>query len=183
MIGASLGALISGSISDKIGRKKVILMADLFFTVGAVIMATAPEIWVLIVGRALVGIGVGIASQIVPLYISEIAPVEIRGKLISFNNFMITAGQLSSSLLVFPMRPNWRLMLGAAGIPSALQFIGMLFMPESPRWLGKSGQDDRSKGVMARIYRQSRLPGVNKFTNKCTRVWEGLLKISFLGKN
>ena len=154
-------------------------MADLFFTVGAVIMATAPEIWVLIVGRALVGIGVGVASQIVPLYISEIAPVEIRGKLISFNNFMITAGQLSSSLLVFPMRPNWRLMLGAAGIPSALQFIGMLFMPESPRWLGKSGQDDRSKGVMARIYRQSRLPGVNK---KLERELDGLREENALGE-
>lgn len=70
---------------------------------------------------------------------SEVAPVEIRGKLIAINTVLITGGQLFSVILVFIIRPNWRLMLGLAGVPSTLQFIGMFFLPESPRWLGKTG--------------------------------------------
>lgn len=90
MIGAAIGALFSGSISDKVGRKKVILGADALFTVGAAIMAAAPTIAWLMVGRLVVGFGIGAASQIVPLYLAEVAPVEIRGKLVAFNVAVIT---------------------------------------------------------------------------------------------
>ena len=90
MIGAAIGALFSGSISDKLGRKPVIIVADILFTAGAVIMAFAPSIGVLMVGRLIIGFGVGVASQIVPLYLSEVAPVEIRGKLVAFNVATIT---------------------------------------------------------------------------------------------
>ena len=90
MIGAAVGALFSGSISDKIGRKKVIIIADILFTAGAIVMATAPSVAVLMIGRLIIGVGVGSASQIVPLYLSEVAPVEIRGKLVAFNVAMIT---------------------------------------------------------------------------------------------
>ena len=90
LIGAAIGSLFSGSISDKIGRKRVILVADLMFTVGAALMAFAPTIAWLMVGRLIIGLGVGAASQIVPLYLSEVAPVEIRGKLVAFNVATIT---------------------------------------------------------------------------------------------
>jgi len=90
LIGAAIGALFSGNISDKIGRKKVIIFADILFTAGSVIMAFAPTIAVLMVGRLIIGFGVGIASQIVPLYLSEVAPVEIRGKLVALNIATIT---------------------------------------------------------------------------------------------
>ena len=91
MIGAAFGALFSGSISDKFGRKRVIIAADILFTIGAAVMASAPSVAVLMIGRLIIGVGVGSASQIVPLYLSEVAPVEIRGKLVAFNVAMITA--------------------------------------------------------------------------------------------
>ena len=90
LIGAAIGSLFSGSISDKIGRKGVILVADILFTAGAALMAFSPTIAWLMVGRLIIGLGVGAASQIVPLYLSEVAPVEIRGKLIAFNVATIT---------------------------------------------------------------------------------------------
>ena len=92
LIGAAIGSLFSGYVSDKIGRKKVILFADFTFTLGAVMMAVAQQIWVLMVGRVIVGIGVGVAAQIVPLYLSEMAPTEIRGKMIATNTATITVG-------------------------------------------------------------------------------------------
>lgn len=152
LIGAAIGSLFSGTASDKFGRKPLILVADAFFTIGAVVMAVSPTIPCLMFGRVIVGIGVGMAAQVVPVYLSEVAPIEIRGKLVAFNTFMITFGQLFSVILVFLIKPNWRLMLGLAGVPSTIQFIGMLFMPESPRWLGKIGKDDITRGIMHRIY-------------------------------
>ena len=92
LIVAAIGALFSGIVSDKIGRKKVIIFADCCFTFGAILQAVAPSIALLMVGRFIVGVGVGVASMIVPIYLAEIAPTEIRGKLVSLNNFMITFG-------------------------------------------------------------------------------------------
>jgi len=90
MLGAAFGALFSGSISNKIGRKPVIMIADVFFTVGSFVMGFAPTIWCLVLGRFILGIGIGIASQIVPLYLSEVAPTEVRGQLVAFNVLVIT---------------------------------------------------------------------------------------------
>ena len=84
-LGAAVGSLVSGLTSDKYGRKKPIMFADILFTLGAILMAVAPTIPTLMVGRFLVGLGDGIAAQIVPLYLSEVAPVEIRGQLVAFN--------------------------------------------------------------------------------------------------
>ena len=120
LIGAAVGSLFSGSLSDKIGRKPVILLADLLFTIGAILMATAKTIGMLMFGRVIVGLGVGIAAQIVPLYLAEVAPLELRGKLVAFNTVLITAGQVFSVILVFIIKPDWRLMLGLAGVPSTL---------------------------------------------------------------
>ena len=120
LIGAAVGSLFSGTLSDKIGRKPVILLADLLFTIGALLMAFAPSINFLMFGRVVIGLGVGIAAQIVPLYLAEVAPTDIRGKLVAFNTAMITFGQVFSVILVFIIKPNWRLMLGLAGVPSAI---------------------------------------------------------------
>ena len=120
LIGAAIGSLFSGTISDKIGRKPVILIADALFTLGAILMAFAPTIWFLMIGRVVVGLGVGAAAQIVPLYLAEVAPVEIRGKLIAMNTALITGGQVFSVILVFIIKPDWRLMLGLAGVPSTI---------------------------------------------------------------
>lgn len=88
---------------------------------------------------------------------SEIAPVEIRGKVIAINTATITIAQLFSVILVFLLKPNWRLMLGLAGVPSTLQFIGMFFMPESPRWLGKVGREAECNAIMCKIYKEKYL--------------------------
>jgi MFS transporter, SP family, solute carrier family 2 (myo-inositol transporter), member 13 len=120
LIGAAVGSLFSGYVSDLIGRKKVILFADVMFTMGSIIMAIADEIWILMIGRFIVGIGVGVAAQIVPLYLSEVAPTKVRGKLIATNNAMICVAQLISVLLVLLFIPDWRMMLGIAAVPSTL---------------------------------------------------------------
>ena len=90
MVGAAIGALFSGSFSDRFGRKPIIMIADILFTIGSVVMGLSPTIWCLMLGRLILGLGVGVASQIVPLYLSEVAPVEVRGQLVAFNVLVIT---------------------------------------------------------------------------------------------
>lgn len=136
--GAIFGAAAGGWINDYYGRKKATLLADVIFILGAITMAAAPNPYVLIVGRLLIGLGVGIASVTAPVYIAEASPSEIRGSLVSTNVLMITAGQFLSYIvnLAFTQVPGtWRWMLGVAAVPAILQFVLMLFLPESPRWL------------------------------------------------
>mmetsp|Transcript_93861 Transcript_93861/g.129313 ORF Transcript_93861/g.129313 Transcript_93861/m.129313 type:complete len:188 (-) Transcript_93861:975-1538(-) len=120
LLGAAIGSIFSGPLSDKIGRKKIIMTADVLFTLGSVIMAVTPSIGILMFGRIIVGLGVGIAAQVVPVYLAEVSPDIIRGRVVSFNVLLITSGQFISCCLVLAFRPNWRLMLGLAGVPSAL---------------------------------------------------------------
>ena len=120
-------------------------------------MATAQSILSLMFGRLIIGIGVGVAAQVVPVYLAEVAPIKIRGSVVAVNAFMITLGQLIAVVLVFLLRPYWRIMLGLAGVPSTIQFVGMLFLPESPRWLAKGGRPYSS--VMHRIYKAESLEG------------------------
>lgn len=97
--GAIFGAAIGGWMNDAFGRKKSILAADFVFFIGAIVMAVAPAPWVIIIGRILVGLGVGMASMTSPLYISEASPARIRGALVSTNGFLITGGQFLSYLI------------------------------------------------------------------------------------
>jgi len=97
--GAIIGAAFGGWMNDKVGRKRSILVADVVFFLGALVMASAPAPLVIILGRVLVGLGVGMASMTAPLYISEASPAKIRGALVSINGFLITAGQFLSYLI------------------------------------------------------------------------------------
>lgn len=153
--GAIIGAAIGGWATDRFGRRKSILLADLLFFAGAIIMAAAPSPTILIVGRVFVGLGVGMASMTAPLYISEASPARIRGALVSTNGFLITGGQFLSYLinLAFTKAPGtWRWMLGVAGVPALLQFILMMFLPESPRWLYRKGREEEAKAILRKIY-------------------------------
>lgn len=153
--GAIIGAAIGGWATDRFGRKISILVADFLFFVGAVIMAAAPNPGVLIGGRVFVGLGVGMASMTAPLYISEASPARVRGALVSTNGFLITGGQFLSYLinLAFTKAPGtWRWMLGIAGLPALFQFILMMFLPESPRWLYRKGKEEEAKAILKRIY-------------------------------
>ncbi|XP_065853851.1 inositol transporter 4-like [Euphorbia lathyris] len=153
--GAIIGAAFGGVGNDKFGRKKTILAADVVFFVGAIVMALAPTYSVIILGRFLVGLGVGMASMTAPLYISEVSPARIRGALVSTNGLLITGGQFLAYLinLAFVKTPGtWRWMLGVAAIPPLIQFLLMLSLPESPRWLYKEDKVEEAKAILAKIY-------------------------------
>ncbi|KAH9727710.1 Inositol transporter 1 [Citrus sinensis] len=160
LVGAIVGAASGGWINDAYGRKKATLLADVVFTAGAIIMAAAPDPYVLILGRLLVGLGVGIASVTAPVYIAEASPSEVRGGLVSTNVLMITSGQFLSYLvnLAFTEVPGtWRWMLGVSAVPAIIQFVLMLFMPESPRWLFMKSDKEKAILVLSKIYDIARL--------------------------
>lgn len=153
--GAIIGAAFGGRINDRFGRKPAILAADLVFALGAIFMAAAPNVAMLIAGRILVGLGVGVASMTAPLYIAEASPAKIRGALVTMNVLFITGGQFLSYLinLAFTKAPGtWRWMLGVAGVPAVLQGIVMFFLPESPRWLFRQERHDEAIKVLEKIY-------------------------------
>lgn len=153
--GAIIGAAIGGWMNDRYGRKTAILIADFLFFIGAVIMASAQNPATLIVGRVFVGLGVGMASMTSPLYISEASPAKIRGALVSTNGFLITGGQFLAYLinLAFTKAPGtWRWMLGVAGVPALVQFILVILLPESPRWLFRKGREEEAKAILRKIY-------------------------------
>lgn len=160
LVGAMIGAATGGWINDAYGRKKATLSADVVFTLGAIVMAAAPDPYVLILGRLLVGLGVGVASVTAPVYIAELSPSEIRGGLVSTNVLMITGGQFLSYLvnLAFTEVPGtWRWMLGVSAVPAIVQFCLMLFMPESPRWLYMKKDKREAIPVLSKIYDPYRL--------------------------
>ncbi|KAJ9178594.1 hypothetical protein P3X46_010468 [Hevea brasiliensis] len=160
LVGAIIGAASGGWINDAYGRKKATLIADVVFTVGSVVMAAAPDPYIIILGRFLVGLGVGVASVTAPVYIAEASPSEVRGALVSTNVLMITGGQFLSYLvnLAFTeVSGTWRWMLGVAAVPAVVQFCFMLCMPESPRWLFMKDDKDKAIMVLAKIYDIARL--------------------------
>jgi len=147
-------SLIGGPFSEKFGRKPTILSASVVFTAGAAVMGASNSKEVLMIGRALVGAGIGFASMAVPMYISESAPAKYRGSLVVCNTLMITFGQFVAGCVCggfSGVRPDgWKWMLGLAGVPSAIQFVGFMFMPESPRWLLSKGHVDKARAVLSK---------------------------------
>lgn len=154
-IGAAwLAALIAGPATDRYGRRAVILCASVIFCIGAVLMGAAPEKITLLIGRIIVGIGIGLASMAVPVYLSESAPSELRGRITVINNLFITGGQFVASVLcgAFSYVPHgWRYMLGLAGVPAVIQLAGFIFMPESPRWLVSQGKVSEARSVLVKL--------------------------------
>ncbi|KAL3853170.1 hypothetical protein ACJMK2_016735 [Sinanodonta woodiana] len=152
---AAVFALLAGYLTDLLGRKKVIMLASFIFTAGAIIMAVAKSLVVLLVGRLIVGIGIGFASMSIPVYVAEAAPRSIRGRLVTLNQLSITVGILVSSIVggLFSKDTvnGWRYMLGLAGVPSVIQFIGFLFLPESPRWLVSRNRHEQARKVLCKI--------------------------------
>ncbi|KAK6139046.1 hypothetical protein DH2020_027213 [Rehmannia glutinosa] len=153
--GAIVGAGLGGLISDKYGRRISILLADILFFIGAIVMAASVAPWMIILGRIFVGLGVGMASMTSPLYISEASPARIRGALVSTNGLLITGGQFLSYLinLAFTKAPGtWRWMLGVAGVPALIQFVLMLSLPESPRFLYRQDKVKEARAILEKIY-------------------------------
>lgn len=152
---AAIFAILGGFANDWIGRRWVIIMASIFFTVGSLAMSIAPNKEILLVGRAIVGMGIGLSSMTIPMFISEVAPIEKRGTLTTLNVAFITGGQFVAACVdgIFAnVEEGWRYMLGLAMLPSVLQFIGfMFFLPESPRWYMLKNRFDEAEVTLKQI--------------------------------
>lgn len=151
---AAVGAACSGPANSMLGRKRVLIVSCVIFTAGAVLMAAASSYVVLLWGRVVVGLAVGIASSTVPQYIAELAPPARRGLLVSVNNAAVVVGQVSASLVdgaLSRVSGGWRLMLGLGGVPSTIMLCGLFMLPESPRWLIVKGRFESAKQVLYRL--------------------------------
>jgi SP family sugar:H+ symporter-like MFS transporter len=153
LLGAMLGAGLAGPLSDRMGRRRLIMVAAVTFTIGALGAAAAPGAGALVAARFVIGLAVGSAALVVPLYLSEIAPTEIRGAIASLNQMMIVIGILAAFVVnaILASSGDWRLMLGLAAIPSLVLLVGMLRMPETPRFLVKEGEEREAHEVLEEV--------------------------------
>ena len=165
---ATFGMMVSGPLSDRLGRRPVLKIAALLFAVSAIASAIAPDFLLFIIARMIGGFGVGAALIIAPMYIAEIAPAAIRGRMVSFNQLNIVIGisaAFFTNYLILTLGQsdaawtealrlgewNWRWMVGIETLPAILYFFALFIVPESPRWLAMHGRDDDAREVLERV--------------------------------
>lgn len=165
---ATLAMMVAGPLSDRLGRRPVLKIAAALFAVSAVASAIAPNFMFLVLARMIGGFGVGAALIIAPMYIAEIAPAEMRGRMVSFNQLNIVIGisvAFFTNYLILVLGQSdlawteslrfadwgWRWMLGVETLPAVLYFFALLFVPESPRWLAMNGREDEALQVLERV--------------------------------
>ena len=170
LIGCLVGSLMAGALSDRFGRRRLLMLAALLFVTTSLGNALANNFTIFISWRMLGGVGIGLASGLSPMYISEVAPAQMRGKLVSINQLTIVVGILFAQYLNwFIVRDlpagatdefiktswfgqwGWRWMFGLTALPALVFFFGMFFVPESPRWLAKNGNTARAKAILEKI--------------------------------
>ncbi|CAK8542632.1 unnamed protein product [Lathyrus sativus] len=155
LAGATIGSFTGGALADKFGRTRTFQLDAIPLAIGGFLCATAQSVQTMIIGRSLAGIGIGVASSIVPLYISEISPTETRGALGSVNQIFICIGILAALVAGLPLEGNpiwWRTMFGIAVVPSILLALGMTICPESPRWLYQQGKISEAEKAIKTLY-------------------------------
>ncbi len=185
LLGCLAGSMLSGVLSDRLGRKRLLLAAGFLFTVSAVGTGLSESFNVFILYRLLGGIGIGLASNLAPMYISELAPPALRGKFVSMNQLAIVVGilaaQLTNWLIAQPVAADataprilaswngqvgWRWMFGAETVPAVFFFAAMFFIPESPRWLVKNGKPEAARDILAKVggadYRDTAFADIQK---------------------
>jgi len=170
LLGCLVGSLAAGALSDKFGRKRLLVVAALLFAVTSLGNALACSFNLFIAWRMLGGVAIGLASSLSPMYIAEIAPAQIRGRLVSLNQLTIVVGVLLAQIINWYLvrdlptgaadefirdswfgQQGWRWMFGLTAVPAVVFFLGMFFVPESPRWLAKHGRSDDAENVLVRI--------------------------------
>lgn len=154
-IGAIAGCILAGRIADKYGRRPGLMLAACLFAISSLAMALAPTRDIFLMARFAAGAGVGMASMLSPMYISEMAPASIRGKLVAMNQLTVVLGILVTNLVNYALRNTgidaWRYMFGFGVIPSGLFLVGAYFLPESPRWLLSKNQDIKAAHILSKI--------------------------------
>jgi SP family arabinose:H+ symporter-like MFS transporter len=170
LVGCLVGAVLAGIISDRSGRKRLLILSGLLFTVSAVGTAFSGNFLIFNVFRIIGGIGIGLASSLSPMYIAEISPAHMRGRFVSINQLTIVIGILAAQMINFAIAQpvpedastgfildswngqyGWRWMFGAETVPASLFFLLMFFMPESPRWLLKYSKDKQASDILRRV--------------------------------
>ena len=161
LIGCIIGAMFAGTLSDKIGRKKMLILSGVLFAVSSVGIAFPLSLTWFVIFRLIGGIGIGVASMLAPMYIAEIAPAEIRGRLVSVNQLGIVSGILliyfvNASIAgwhneAWNVLTGWRYMFGSGLIPSIVFLIMLIFVPESPRWLASKERWDEADAILTKI--------------------------------
>ncbi|MGZ3837875.1 MAG: sugar porter family MFS transporter [Flavisolibacter sp.] len=161
LVGCVVGAMSSGYLSDKLGRKKVLLLSAILFAFSSLGTALPQSLTLFVAFRIIGGLGIGIASMISPMYITECAPADIRGRLVSINQLGIVTGILLIYFVnagiaglydeAWNIHTGWRWMFGSGIFPSLVFFILLLFVPESPRWLAQKGKSDEAMRILSKI--------------------------------
>jgi sugar porter (SP) family MFS transporter len=185
-LGCMAGCLIAGSISKSYGRKPGLMIAAFLFGISAIGVALSHQLLWFIVFRMIGGLGVGMASMLSPMYIAEISPASIRGRMVSVNQLTIVIGILLTyyiNYLLASTTDGWRWMFGCGLIPSLLFFLGMFFVPESPRWLMTKGKEIKSRKILQKIggldYADDIILQIGQTTNESDRGrWKVLLNKS-----
>lgn len=155
LAGCALGAGAAGALSDRFGRKTVLLLSAVIFALSSIATALPNSLGEFVAARVVAGVAIGIASMLAPLYIAEVSPAAIRGRLVSMNQLAIVLGILVSYLAGWGLaglgEGSWRWMFAVAAVPSLLFFGALFFVPESPRWLVKEGRHGEAGQVLARL--------------------------------
>lgn len=181
-IGAAVGALLSGLLAGPLGRKKLIFSTSGIFLIGTLAAAVAPDIQILIIGRVFLGLGVGTVAVSVPVYLSEITPPEFRGRVGSLTQLMVACGILLAYLVNTALSPfsAWRWMFAVAAVPAIVLGVGVLRLPESPRWLILKGHISQARESLEQTLSpddvESALTEIQKTPKRSRAPWRSLLK-------
>lgn len=154
ILGASLGALVTGQIADKRGRKFTILLGDYLMIIGTCLMCFAPDLFTLGLGRLVAGLGFGTECMACSVFLAEVSPRQLRGSIVTANIACCVFGQLLALIICILVAPNWRLMLGMGAVPAALQaLLSCCIMPETPYFLMRNGKRSEAEEVIKQFYR------------------------------